>query len=110
MRPFHQSTIHFQLSDLDLETYYDTKILESPDENVELLISKGTFSWRKELSTNEKLQLHSINKGKPVKGKGKGKKSALTMDKRKTADSHVLEEEDNTVFKLCNIDCKIKKV
>lgn len=99
-----------QLTDLDLETYYDRKTREDDDENAELLISNGTFSWIKELSTKEKLQLHSINKEKPVKGKGKGKTSALTMDKRKTAESHVLEEDDNVVFKLCNIDCRIKKV
>lgn len=103
-------TIHFQLSDLDLETYYDRKTLENADEKVEISISNCTFSWRKELSTMEKLQLHSLNKERALKGKGKGKKSALTMDKRKTAESHVLEEEDNVVFKLHNIDCKIKKV
>ncbi|KAJ8945829.1 hypothetical protein NQ318_008713 [Aromia moschata] len=97
------------LPDLDLEQIYSQRLLDEYDDNVEILIANGGFNWRRELNAEEKRRLHALNEKKSVKGKGKGKRSALTIDKRKSVEQHVLEEDGAGLFKLFHIDFKIKK-
>nr|CAH7715442.1 unnamed protein product [Callosobruchus chinensis] len=97
------------LPNLDLDTFYDKRL----EDNSEILVESGGFSWCKQLTAAEKSQLHSLqeksNEKSSVKGKGKGKRSALTVDKRKTVEKHVVEEGDGGVFRLTGVDFKIKK-
>ncbi|CAH1956339.1 unnamed protein product [Acanthoscelides obtectus] len=99
----------FDLPNLDLDTFYD----KPPEENCDILVESGGFSWCKQLSTAEKAQLHALqgknNERGSAKGKGKGKRSALTVDKRKTVEKHVVEEGDAGVFRLTGLGLKIRK-
>ncbi|CAG9820276.1 unnamed protein product [Phaedon cochleariae] len=98
------------LDDLDFEKYYDNSLLENSDEeSTDILIINGGFSWLKHLTSLEKSQLHSSIEQKSIKGKGKGKKSSLAIDKRKFAESIEEKNGDDLVFQLNNINLKIKK-
>lgn len=78
--------------------------------NTDLVIATGGYTWNKELSAEEKRKLHSVKKDKKMaKGKGKSKKSSLSIDKRSSVEPHILEEEGNYIFKLFNIDLVVKK-
>ncbi|KAJ8922563.1 hypothetical protein NQ315_007593 [Exocentrus adspersus] len=97
------------LPDLDLENYYSKGLFDECDDNTEIAIRNGGFSWGKELSRDEKMRLHALSEKTLIKGKGKGKRSALTIDKRKSFESHITDESQGSGFKLQDINLKIRK-
>lgn len=55
--------------------------------------------------------MHALKEKTTVKGKGKGKRSALTIDQRRSFESHIIEEgDDDDGFRLRHLNFKIKKV
>ncbi|XP_018573016.1 multidrug resistance-associated protein 7 [Anoplophora glabripennis] len=97
------------IPDLDLEHFYSRRLLDECDDNTEIVIREGGFDWGKELSRAEKMRLHALNEKTSVKGKGKGKRSALTIDKRKSFESHIVEEGEDGGFRLHRLNFKIRK-
>ncbi|CAH0561097.1 unnamed protein product [Brassicogethes aeneus] len=97
------------LPDLNFNQEYNEDLLGQSSGNHDIILSNGGYTWGKELSAEEKLKLHDVRKRKLSRGKGAGKKSAITLDKRNSVESHILEEEDSYIFTLSNINLSIKK-
>lgn len=78
---------------------------DSTQDNTEIIIQNGGFSWCNELRIDEKKVLHAINDEKrKIKGKGKSKSVCAVKDSKECD----LPEEG--LFKLEHIDFRIRKV
>lgn len=94
------------LPDLDLDQFYHNELL---DDNSEIVIRDGSFNWGRELTTEQKLQLHDMKSRKIHKNKGKGKKS-LALDRLSDGmEENIIEEEHGAIFMLTGINFHIKK-
>ncbi|XP_025830829.1 multidrug resistance-associated protein 7 isoform X2 [Agrilus planipennis] len=94
----------FDLPDLHWESYYE-KSCNNPNNEIE--ITSASFSWIKTLSPEEISALHSVNRKRRVKGKGKGKKAVVFNELEKVDE---IEESDTLVqFHLTNISFTVKK-
>ncbi|KAK9891612.1 hypothetical protein WA026_015576 [Henosepilachna vigintioctopunctata] len=89
------------LPELDLETYYNDNLLDD-NRNCDIVIKNGFFNWCKDLSEEEKKQLHSSVMAKTIKNKGKGKN-------RNSDRFEANQDADKTPFQLVNINVKITK-
>ncbi|KAJ8985380.1 hypothetical protein NQ317_007536 [Molorchus minor] len=58
------------LPDLDLEKFYSQRLLEEHDLQTDAIIINGSFSWRRELSAEEKTAPSCAEREKIGKGKG----------------------------------------
>ena len=97
--------MRFQLPDLDLYNYYEEEVSDE-NSNTDVTIRDGEFCWGKVLSDEEMKQLHASGR-RPVKDKGKGKKSKTVV----FADSPDSCEAGNSrEFSLTEINLNIKKV
>lgn len=84
---------------MDLDIFYSETLL---DYNTDIVIKRGAFNWEKELSAEEKIQLHNAQSAKRSKGKGKGKRSIPRPEP--------IEEQQQGSFALKEINLKVKKV
>ncbi|KAL3266128.1 hypothetical protein HHI36_010314 [Cryptolaemus montrouzieri] len=89
------------LPELDLEVFYNDNLIDD-NRNCDIVIRNGSFNWGKQLSSDEKRQLHVQIEKRSIKGKGRGKNSA-------SASLEASQEVDQGMFQLVDISIKIKK-
>lgn len=89
-----------KLPDLDLNSYY--RPLE--EDSYDIVLKEAGFNYGKELSPEERINLHGKNPQKSLKGKGAGKNKKVAFDSGEGGSG------ETERFYLKGVDLKVRKV
>ncbi|KRT84878.1 ABC transporter ATP-binding protein, partial [Oryctes borbonicus] len=90
------------LPDMDLDSYYSQNLTED-NQNLDIVVKDGKFSWNKALTAEEKQKLHAVRQRR-VKDRGVGKRS-----KNNSESSPEDETEQIREFSLNSINLNVHK-